>query len=75
MADAKKLQVNRQKEKTPMPELDPTIRSQTFDEVSQGYSAEEAVNEALRCIHCPNKPCVSGCPVGVPISDFIREVG
>ena len=48
MADAKKLQVNRQKEKTPMPELDPTIRSQTFDEVSQGYSAEEAVNEALR---------------------------
>ena len=59
-----------------MPELDPTIRSQTFDEVSQGYSAEEAVNEALRCIHCPSKPCVSGCPVGVPISDLPdREVG
>ena len=75
MAEEKKLQVNRQKEKTPMPELDPTIRSQTFDEVAQGYSAEDAVNEALRCIHCPNKPCVSGCPVGVPIPDFIREVG
>lgn len=74
MAENTKLQVNRLKEKTPMPELDPTTRSQTFDEVSKGYSAEQAVSEALRCIHCPNKPCVSGCPVGVPIPDFIRKV-
>lgn len=75
MAENAKLQVNREKEKTPMLELDPATRSKTFDEVSEGYSAEQAVSEALRCIHCPNKPCVSGCPVGVPIPDFIRKVG
>lgn len=75
MAEAIKQQVNRQKEKVPMPELNAAVRSQTFDEVTLGYSAEEAISEALRCIHCPKKPCVNGCPVGVPISDFVREVG
>ena len=75
MTEVIKQHVNKQKEKVPMPELDATFRSQTFDEVMLGYSEEEAISEALRCIHCPKKPCVSGCPVGVPISDFIREVG
>lgn len=66
--------VNRQKEKTPMPELDPAYRAQTFEEVALGYSAEDAVNEALRCIQCPTAPCVSGCPVGVPIPQFVAKV-
>lgn len=66
--------VNKQKEKTPMSELDPTIRATNFEEVAQGYTAEDAINEAARCIHCPKIPCVAGCPVGVPISDFISKV-
>ena len=67
-------EVNRQKEKTPMPELDPVERAKTFDEVALGYSAEEAVAEARRCIQCPNAPCVQGCPVGVPIPKFVAQV-
>ncbi|MEG1623904.1 MAG: NADPH-dependent glutamate synthase [Raoultibacter sp.] len=66
---------NMQKVKTPMTTLDPLLRSTNFEEVSCGYTAEEAINEAKRCIHCPDTPCISGCPVGVPISDFIRAVG
>ncbi|WP_346687831.1 NADPH-dependent glutamate synthase [Enteroscipio rubneri] len=65
---------NKQKEKTPMPELDPVERAQTFEEVALGYSAEEAVNEARRCTQCPSKPCMAGCPVGVPIPSFIEQV-
>ncbi len=67
-------EVNKQKTKIPMPELDPIERSKTFDEVAHGYSAEEAVSEAHRCIQCPNSPCVEGCPVGVPIPQFIAQV-
>ena len=66
--------VNQQKTKTPIAELDPTIRATSFNEVSLGYTADEAMNEAARCIHCPKQPCVAGCPVGVPISDFIALV-
>ena len=47
-------EVNRQKTRVPMPELDPVERAQTFDEVALGYSEEEAVAEARRCIQCPN---------------------
>lgn len=58
-----------------MPELDPVERASTFEEVSLGYAVEDAVDEALRCIQCPKKPCVSGCPVGVPIPQFVQQVG
>ncbi|OUO91287.1 glutamate synthase (NADPH), homotetrameric [Gordonibacter sp. An230] len=67
-------EVNRQKEKVPMPELDPAERAKTFDEVARGYSEEDAMAEARRCIQCPNAPCVGGCPVGVPIPQFIAQV-
>lgn len=67
-------ETNKQKTRVPMPELDADERAQTFDEVAQGYSEEEAVQEARRCIQCPNAPCVSGCPVGVPIPQFIEQV-
>ena len=66
--------VNKQKTKTPMAELDPAVRIKSFDEVALGYTADEAMTEAARCIHCPKQPCVAGCPVGVPISDFIALV-
>ena len=67
-------EVNRQNEKTPIPELDPVERAQTFEEVSLGYTAADAVNEARRCIQCPKAPCMNGCPVGVPIPQFIAQV-
>ena len=67
-------ETNKQQQKTPMPELDPAERAKTFDEVARGYSAEDAMNEARRCIQCPKAPCVGGCPVGVPIPQFIEKV-
>ncbi len=66
--------VNKQMEKTPMPEQDPKVRAANFEEVASGYTAEMAVNEAQRCLHCKNRPCVSGCPVNVQIPDFIALI-
>lgn len=66
---------NMQKTKTPMTELEPAYRATCFEEVAGGYTLEEAVNEAQRCIHCKNHPCVGGCPVGVPIPSFLKELG
>jgi glutamate synthase (NADPH/NADH) small chain len=58
----------------PMPELEPTIRKRTFDEVNLGYDAETAVLEATRCLACRRPPCVEGCPVGVRIDQFVPLV-
>ena len=60
--------------KTPMPEQDPNVRNANFKEVALGYTLEQAVNEAQRCIHCKNPACVSGCPVGIPIPEFLAKV-
>ena len=65
---------NMQLTKTPMAEQDPQVRNQNFLEVAQGYTLEEAMNEAKRCIHCKNPACVSGCPVGIPIPEFLDQV-
>ena len=65
---------NMQLNKTPMPEQDPVVRSGNFKEVALGYTAEQAVNEAKRCINCKNPACVSGCPVGIPIPQFLAKV-
>ena len=56
---------NMDPKKCPMPVQDPEVRNKNFSEVAPGYTAEMAVNEAKRCLHCKNKPCVSGCPVGI----------
>uniref|UniRef100_A0A7C9JQN2 Dihydropyrimidine dehydrogenase n=1 Tax=Muribaculaceae bacterium Z82 TaxID=2304548 RepID=A0A7C9JQN2_9BACT len=66
--------VNKQKTKTPMPELDPVMRSECFEEVARGYNAQQAMEEAARCLQCPKAPCVGGCPVGVPIPQFLEQV-
>ena len=60
--------------KLPMPEQDPKVRARNFEEVSYGYTEEMAVEEAQRCLHCKHMPCVSGCPVGIPIPDFLAKV-
>ena len=65
---------NMDPKKCPMPAQDPQVRRHNFDEVALGYTAEMAVNEAKRCIHCKNRPCVEGCPVGIKIPEFIAQV-
>ena len=52
----------------------PHVRNKNFEEVALGYTEEMAVNEAKRCIHCKNKPCQTGCPVGIDIPEFIGHV-
>jgi glutamate synthase (NADPH/NADH) small chain len=58
----------------PMAKLDPKDRVNSFDEVALGYTEEQAVREAQRCLSCPNPQCVKGCPVGVEIPAFIRLI-
>ena len=60
--------------KVPMPEQEPNVRNKNFEEVALGYTAEMAMEEAARCLHCKNQPCVSGCPVNVHIPEFIAKV-
>ena len=65
---------NTQNVRTLMGDQDPVNRTTNFKEVALGYSTGAAMNEADRCLNCKNKPCVSGCPVGIPIPDFLRKV-
>ena len=60
--------------KNEMPTQAPEVRAHNFDEVALGYSAETAVIEAKRCLNCPKKPCVEGCPVNIQIPDFISKI-
>jgi glutamate synthase (NADPH/NADH) small chain len=60
--------------KTTMPQLDPIERRALWDEVAVGYTVERALAEARRCIQCQDPLCEDGCPVGVPIRDFIRRI-
>ncbi len=57
-----------------MPTQDPQKRNKNFDEVALGYSTEQAIDEAKRCLNCKHKPCVGGCPVKIYIPDFIAKV-
>ena len=60
--------------KCPMPSQGPNVRNKNFQEVALGYTAEMAVNEANRCLNCPKKPCVEGCPVSIKIPEFIQKI-
>ena len=60
--------------KTPMPEQEPQVRARNFKEVTLGYTAEMAIEEANRCLGCRNPKCVEGCPVNVRIPEFIAKV-
>ncbi len=63
-----------QKTRTPMPEQPPEKRSKNFDEVPLGYTAEQAREEAARCLLCKKPGCVGGCPVNVDIPGFLDLV-
>jgi glutamate synthase (NADPH/NADH) small chain len=65
-----KLNLNR----VAMPRQAPLKRAKNFNEVALGYSLEQAEEEAGRCIQCPKRNCVEGCPVGVDIPDFIKAI-
>lgn len=58
----------------PMPEQDPEVRRRNIQEVPLGFSEEDAMLEAKRCLLCKNRPCVAGCPVAVDIPGFIALV-
>lgn len=57
-----------------MPTQDPIIRATNFKEVALGYSPTVAKDEALRCLNCPTKPCVTKCPVHIDIPAFIKKI-
>lgn len=57
-----------------MPEQDPNVRNKNFLEVTLGYTPEQAISEALRCLRCRKRPCVGGCPVRIQIPDFVAKV-
>lgn len=57
-----------------MPMLDPAYRITCNEEVNQGLSAEQAVLEATRCLDCPDPQCVTGCPVGIDIPGFVKNI-
>lgn len=62
------------REAVPMREQPADIRRNNFNEVPLGYTEEDALEEASRCLQCKNKPCVSGCPVNISIPEFIKAL-
>jgi len=66
--------MNQSPKKVAMREQEPACRSRNFSEVALGYTYAEAKDEAERCLQCKNPLCVGGCPVGVPIPDFITNI-
>ena len=57
-----------------MPTQDALVRAHNFDEVALGYTEEQAIDEANRCLNCKNMPCVAGCPVKIHIPEFITKI-
>jgi len=61
-------------DKTPMPERDAVMRSHDFYEVNEGYNIARAQFEAERCLRCQDPLCIEGCPVKIPIPDFVHQI-
>ena len=59
--------------KNEMPTQAPDVRNKNFSEVALGYTEEQAIDEAKRCLNCKTKPCVGGCPVHIHIPEFIDK--
>ncbi|HPL82917.1 MAG TPA: FAD-dependent oxidoreductase, partial [Candidatus Omnitrophota bacterium] len=62
------------KEPVKTKELPAALRNANFSEVVLGYSEEEALSEASRCLQCKDPRCISGCPVGINIKKFIKQI-
>lgn len=60
--------------RVPVREQDPKVRAENFDEVTFGYTLEEAQREAERCLNCKNPLCMKGCPVEINIPAFIEKI-
>ncbi len=65
---------NMKPNKNEMPVQPAEVRNKNFNEVALGYTREQAIDEAKRCLNCKNKPCISGCPVKIHIPEFIERV-
>jgi len=63
-----------QRAPVPMPEQDPKERIRNFQEVPLGYSREQAIYEAQRCLQCKNPQCIKGCPAEINIPLFIQKI-
>lgn len=75
MSEAKKKRKGKlKKERIHMSIQDPRERIRNFDEVAFGFSKEEAINEATRCLQCKKPRCIQGCPVNVRIPEFIMKI-
>jgi glutamate synthase (NADPH/NADH) small chain len=61
-------------DRAPMPVQDPKERAGNFAEVALGFRLEDALTECARCLDCPSRACVDGCPVGIDIPAFIQKV-
>ena len=61
-------------ERVKMNELDAEYRSHSYEEVNQGLTLEQAMHEAQRCLDCANPSCMTGCPVGIHIPSFIKNI-
>jgi glutamate synthase (NADPH/NADH) small chain len=62
-------------ERAAMPVQDPAVRVNNFAEVALGFGLENALLECARCLDCPSRICVEGCPVGIDIPAFIQKIG
>jgi glutamate synthase (NADPH/NADH) small chain len=60
--------------RTSMPQQDPKVRAKNFKEVATGYTEEDALLEASRCLQCKNPKCIKGCPVEIDIKEFIKLI-
>lgn len=74
MVDPGKNVTRNRLQRVPLTKRDPEARSRDFVEVTIGYSKEEALTEASRCLACPAPQCVKGCPVGIDIPVFIKLI-
>src|SRR5271165_694445 len=74
MAKKKKTIRSIPQQRTPVREQDPQLRVKNFDEVNCGYSLEQALNEAERCLLCTDPACIAGCPVNINIPKFIEAI-
>jgi glutamate synthase (NADPH/NADH) small chain len=70
MRPAQRMKIPRQK----VAEQEPEARIRNFDEVVLGHSTEQAIVDANRCLQCKNPPCVDGCPVGIDVPAFIKDI-